>query len=179
MRHVYPGDLWQCFVYIMHGVLDVLTEKKNKNRMEEKFYYAYVEARNFQQFIKNIYVALDDYLLDEEKKLKEKLGKPMGEAVRFMKENYSKPISMEDTAVAAGVSTGYLSKLFKRELDIGFNEYLTRIRLERSQELLAETSMSIKDIALMVGYPDEKYYSRLFKKTTGIKPTDYRKLYGG
>lgn len=179
MHHVYPGDLWQCYIYMMFGVLDVLTEKKSRNRMEEKFYYAYVEARNFQQVIKNIYVALDDYLSEEEKKLKEKLGKPMGEAVRFMKENYSKPISMEDTAAAAGVSTGYLSKLFKRELDIGFNEYLTRIRLEKSQELLAETSMSIKEIALMVGYPDEKYYSRLFKKTTGIKPTDYRKLYGG
>ena len=179
MRHVYPGDLWQCFIYMMLGVLNVLPEKKHRDRMEEKFYYAYVESRNFQQVIKNVYIALDDYLSEAERKLREKLGKPMGEAVRFMKENYSKPISMEDIADAAGVSTGYLSKLFKRELDMGVNEYLTRIRLEKSQELLAETSMSVKEIALMVGYPDEKYYSRLFKKTTGIKPTDYRKLYGG
>ncbi len=178
MQNVYPGDLWQCFIYIMRGVLNVLAEEKHKSRMEEIFYYAYVEARNFQQVIKNIYVALDTCLSEEEKKLKEKLGKPMGDAIRFMKENYSNPISMEDTADAAGVSAGYLSKLFKRELNIGFIEYLTRIRLEKSQELLAETSMSIKEIALTVGYPDEKYYSRLFKKSTGIKPTDYRKLYG-
>lgn len=179
MQHVYPGDLWQCFLYMMHGVLGVLNEKEHRDRMEEKFYYAYMEARNFQQVIKNIYVSLDDYLAQQEKELKEKLGKPLSEAIRFMKENYGKPISMENTAEAAGVSTGYLSKLFKRELDIGFNEYLTQIRLEKSQELLADTTMSVKEIALTVGYPDEKYYSRLFKKTTGIKPTDYRKLYGG
>lgn len=179
MHYVYPGDLWQCFLYMMHGVLDVRTEQKYKDRMEEKFFYAYVEARNFQQVVKNIYVALDNYLSEEEKKLKEKLGKPMGEAIRFMKGNYNKPISIEDIADVAGVSTGYLSKLFKRELDMGLNEYLTCIRLEKSQELLSETSMSVKEIALMVGYSDEKYYSRLFKKTIGIKPTDYRKLFGG
>lgn len=179
MQHVHPGDLWECFLYLMEGVLGVLDEKKRKSRMEEKFYYAYMEARNFQQVVKNIYVALDNYLAGEEKELKEKLGKPLSEAIRFMKENYSKPISMENTAEAAGVSTGYLSKLFKREMDMGFNEYLTQIRLEKSQELLADTAMSVKEIASAVGYPDEKYYSRLFKKTTGIKPTDYRRLYGG
>ncbi len=179
MRHVYPGDIWKSFLYLLQGVLKGLSEEKCRDRMEEKFHYAYVEARNFQQVVKNVYVALDDYMAQEEKELKVKMGKPMGDAIRFIKENYGRPISMEDVADAAGVSVGYLGKLFRREMDTGFNEYLTKIRLDRSQELLADTSMSVKEIAMAVGYPDEKYYSRLFKKITGIKPTDYRRLYGG
>ena len=81
-------------------------------------------------------------------------------------------------AEAANVSAPYLSKIFKEKMEIGFNDYLTKIRLEESQKFLIDTNLSVKEIAFMVGYSDEKYYSKLFKKFVGIKPTDYRRLYG-
>jgi two-component system response regulator YesN len=62
-------------------------------------------------------------------------------------------------------------------MEIGFNDYLTQLRIEESQKLLAETNLPVKEIAVRVGYLDEKYYSKLFKKATGIKPTEYRRIY--
>jgi two-component system response regulator YesN len=116
--------------------------------------------------------------LDEaQKHLKEKKGKPITMALRYMKENYGKQISLEEVAAAGNVSGNYLSRLFRDEMDIGFNDYLTQLRIEESQKLLAETNLPVKEIAIRVGYLDEKYYSRLFKKTTGIKPTEYRRIY--
>jgi two-component system response regulator YesN len=98
--------------------------------------------------------------------------------VKFIKKNYMNQISQEDAANAGNVSTTYLSRLFKEEMKIGFNEYLNQVRIEESKRLLAETNYSIKEIAMMTGYADEKYFSKLFKKSIGIKPTEYRRLYG-
>lgn len=179
LNNAYPGDMRQAAYFFVKQICGIFSETEWKEKIDQMVLYSFVEARSFQMLIKNVYLKLDAYMAEEEKRMKEKLGKPMGEAVRFMKEHYRDAISLEDAASAAGVSAGYLGKLFKREMDIGFNEYLTQIRLEKSQELLAETALSIKEIAFMVGYPDEKYYSKLFKKVTGIKPTDYRRLYGG
>lgn len=98
-------------------------------------------------------------------------------AAQYIKEHFSSPISLEEVAEAVNVSSTYLCKLFKNELGIGFNEFLTQIRLEESEKLLATTNLPIREIAARIGYTDEKYYSKLFKKVTGIKPTDYRKIY--
>jgi len=81
-------------------------------------------------------------------------------------------------ARAVGISASYLSRVFKEISGTGFNDYLTAIRLEESKRLLSDTNLSIHDVAARVGYFDEKYYSKLFKKTFGIKPTEYRRLYG-
>lgn len=173
-----PLDMRCEFLQLVKLIRSVLINEKETGKFARDCYYAYLEARNFQQVLKNLYVVIDRYLEEEENRVQEKLGKPMSEAIRYMEKNYTKQISMEDTANAANVSSGYLSKLFKKEMQMGFNEVLTQMRMERSKELLAETNLAVKEIAANVGYPDEKYYSKLFRKTTGIKPTDYRRLYG-
>lgn len=98
-------------------------------------------------------------------------------AVRYIREHYGEQISLEDVAEAGNVSGNYLGRLFKEEMGVGFHDYLTQVRLEESEKLLAKTNLTIKEIAFQVGYLDEKYYSKLFKKVTGIKPTEYRRIY--
>ena len=56
-------------------------------------------------------------------------------------------------------------------------DYLTELRINKSKELLCGDALPIQDVAEMVGYRDLKYFSRLFKKTTGVSPSDYKKLY--
>ncbi len=173
-----PLDMADTFFALSDAVTDCFDSFEEKVRMKENFFYNYLEAKNFQQTFRNSFLQLEKHIEEEHRKLKEKLGKPLGEAVRFMKMSYMNTISLEGVAEVSNVSATYLSKLFKEEMKIGFNEFLTQIRLEESQRLLSETNISVKEIAIMVGYNDEKYYSKLFKKLTGIKPTDYRKLYG-
>lgn len=172
-----PDDMAELFFRIFSIVGESVPEEEKK-QMLDNCYYAYLEARTFPLLMKNLYLKLETYIQEEQKKMNQKVGKPIGEAVRFIRANYAKAISAEEVAGVSHVSAAYLGKLFKEELGIGFNDFLTQVRLEEAEKLLAETNLPVKEIASAVGYPDEKYFSRLFKKTTGIKPTEYRKIYG-
>lgn len=177
LSNSYPDDILNAFFSLQHGLSVCFQEGEDRSRFMENFYYGYLNGKNFPQVMKNVYLVLEKYLEEEEKKLKEKMGKPITMAARFIRENYGKQISLEDVAFSCNVSGNYLSRLFKDEMGIGFNEFLTQVRLEESEKLLSETNLTIKEIASLVGYLDEKYYSKLFKKTTGIKPTEYRRIY--
>lgn len=173
----YPGDMSRAFNRLKAAVMESSDRPESRKLLEEECFYAYIESRSFPKLFQKMFLCLEKYILEEKKKMREKLGKPISEAVCYMKKNYNRDISLEEVAKAGNVSAGYLSKLFKTEMQVGFLEYLTQLRLKESEKLLAQSSLSIKEIALSVGYPDEKYYSKLFKKTTGIKPSEYRKIY--
>lgn len=173
-----PQDMMQTFYYLQGILKDCISNPIQKEKIEVDCYFAYQDAKNFQQIFKNIFLKLEKSMIAEQKIIKEKMVKPIEEAVRFMRKNYTNLISLEDVAEVSNVSASYLSRLFKEEMEIGYNEYLTQIRMEEAKKMLSDTNMSVKDIAAQVGYPNEKYYSKLFKKLTGITPTDYRRLYG-
>ncbi len=93
----------------------------------------------------------------------------------YVEQNLSKDISLEMAADMAGVSSFYLSKLFKEEKGETFINFVSDKRLEKSCELLAQTDLSIKEITAQVGYNDQNYYSRIFKSKYGFSPKEYRK----
>ncbi|MEG0353264.1 MAG: response regulator transcription factor [Cellulosilyticaceae bacterium] len=72
------------------------------------------------------------------------------------------------------ISTNYFSTLFKKEVKSTFTSYLTRVRIEKAKELLRHTQMKNFKIGQRVGYGEPHYFSYVFKKTTGISPTEYR-----
>jgi two-component system response regulator YesN len=86
---------------------------------------------------------------------------------------YHQELSLEELARAVAVSPFYLSRLFREELGICFSEYLTRLRLEKSVNLLAQ-GLSVKECSFAVGYNDPNYYSRIFRKYYHQTPTEYR-----
>ena len=75
------------------------------------------------------------------------------------------------------INPSYFSTLFRRETGETFSNYMTSMRMKRSKELLKNLKYSISDVSRMVGYQDSKYFSKVFQKTVGIKPSQYRKLY--
>lgn len=95
-------------------------------------------------------------------------------AGKYIQDNYSKDISLDDVSRVVGISPYYFSKIFKEETGVNFIEYLTNIRIERAKELLATSDMSMKEICSMCGYPDPNYFSRTFKKNVGVTPTEYK-----
>lgn len=84
-------------------------------------------------------------------------------------------LSLEQIAAEEGVSPFYLSRLFKEETGVNYIEFLTARRMEKARALLANPELSLKQIAFEVGYHDPNYFSRVFKKTTGLSPREYRK----
>ena len=95
-------------------------------------------------------------------------------AKAFIQENYSRDISLDDVSREVNVSPYYFSKLFKEEAGENFIEYLTRMRIEKAKRLLADAQASIKEISVQIGYGDPNYFSRIFKKQTGMTPREYR-----
>lgn len=99
-------------------------------------------------------------------------------AVNFMHEHYREQIGLTDTAEAAKVNPAYLSYLFKQEMGIGFSSYLMELRMECAKSLLCNTNEKIKDVAALSGMNDYHYFSKAFKKQTGVSPADYRRAAG-
>jgi len=97
-------------------------------------------------------------------------------AVSYIAENFNKDMSLESIADMVYISPHYFSELFKKTLGVGFTEYVRKIRMEKAVELLSYPEFKVKEIALMVGYPDVSYFNRVFKKYYKMSPSDYKNL---
>lgn len=95
-------------------------------------------------------------------------------AIRFISANYALDISLQDVADQVHLNPAYFSSLFKQSTGSSFKEYLNMVRVEESKRLLSNTDYSIIDIAIAVGFEDQSYFSKVFKKYTGLTPKQYR-----
>ena len=89
--------------------------------------------------------------------------------------NYNKPFSQNDCAQLFFINKDYMCRKFKSVFQVNMIAYLTSLRIGHSKEFLANPDIRIKDIASLVGFEDEKYFSRQFRKTTGMTPNEYRR----
>ena len=89
-------------------------------------------------------------------------------------ENYRKDISMQELAHAMNYSEAYFCKLFKQCFGKNFTSYLTEYRVDAAKKLLEDPMVNIKEIGRTVGYGDSNYFTKVFRRVTGISPTEYR-----
>jgi len=96
-------------------------------------------------------------------------------AREFIRANYKKKIKLIDISRAIYLSPYYLSHIFKKETGSTLLEYLTKVRIEEAKRLLENTPWNTTRIAFEVGYSDQSYFCKVFKKIEGIPPYDYKK----
>ncbi|CAH1215907.1 HTH-type transcriptional activator RhaR [Paenibacillus plantiphilus] len=96
------------------------------------------------------------------------------QAIRYIQENYQKPISLDTIAGEFECSVGYLSKLFKKHMNTSPIHYLGEVRIHHAKKLLLQTGATLQEIAEHTGYPDGYSLSRSFKRYEGIPPVQYR-----
>lgn len=99
-------------------------------------------------------------------------------ALKFIREHYASEFSLTEAAEAAGLSSAYFSKVFKAELGESFSEHVNRLRIERAVILLTSTGLSLVEIAGQVGFEDQSYFTKVFKRIIGISPGRYRESGG-
>lgn len=99
-------------------------------------------------------------------------------AADYIRRNCSKKITLEDVAGYVYLSPAYFSRLFSEEMNCTFSTFLNQVRIEKSKRLLLSEEIRLVDIALLVGYEDQSYFSKVFKKLTGTTPGKYRELRG-
>lgn len=81
---------------------------------------------------------------------------------------------LQEVAAVVHVSPGHLSRLFKKEFGLSFNNYTHQKRMEMAARLLEQRTASVKDIAITLGYKDANYFTRVFTRTYGVSPSNYR-----
>jgi signal transduction histidine kinase/DNA-binding LacI/PurR family transcriptional regulator/AraC-like DNA-binding protein len=96
------------------------------------------------------------------------------QAIAYLHQNYTHPISRWEIADVVGVSEDYLSRIFARELNVSPWDYLNRYRVLQSKHLLQNTTDAVGVIARQVGFKDQAYFSRVFHKVTGMSPQTFR-----
>lgn len=97
------------------------------------------------------------------------------EVKQYVKEHLADDLNVTRIAEIMHFNPQYLTRTFKAETGCSILEYITRERIEAAKKLLVETAIPVKEIAAMAGYPDYAYFTRVFKKETGISPKQYRK----
>ena len=94
---------------------------------------------------------------------------------RYLQAHLAEDVSLAVLAEEFHLNPQYISQLFKNEIGVGFLSYLTNIRMEKAKKLLVSTSLSVAEIAQQAGYGDYRVFTKVFKKTEGITPSQYRR----
>ncbi len=93
---------------------------------------------------------------------------------QYIEANYNTDLTLQHIASTFYLSREYVSRRFKQKTGVNLSEYLEQLRIENAKLYLTDHDIKISQIASMVGYQDDKYFSRVFKKLTGCTPKEYR-----
>lgn len=95
-------------------------------------------------------------------------------AISYINTNYSKPISLQIVSDEIGISSGYLSTIFKKETEQGFNDYLNSLRISMSTKMIDYGEIDLHRISTQCGFQDYAYFFRVFKKKMNMTPTEFK-----
>lgn len=98
----------------------------------------------------------------------------VSQALAYIKNNYQHKISLASVSEHIGLSSGYLCRIFKEETGGSINAYINNLRMTEAGKLLKDQNSYIKEVAVSVGFEDQLYFSRLFKRYYGMTPSEYR-----
>ncbi|MCG8481907.1 MAG: response regulator [Clostridia bacterium] len=177
-----PNEIFDLSERIMDFIL-VAVEKigireQNNHAVKSDILECLDNAVSVMEIEKILKQKVKDYLggISESKKMQE--YKPIRIAKQYVSEKYMESVGLEDIAELVELSPVYFSVIFKKETGTNFKDYVINYRIEKAKELLKTTNNTVQQISGMVGYNDPRYFSKLFTKVVGIKPTRYKKIYG-
>ena len=94
--------------------------------------------------------------------------------IQYLEEHYCEEVSLDSISQAVHLNKTYISTAFKRETGENVSDCLQRLRVQRAEQLLEKSAMSIREIAQYVKIDDPAYFAKVFRKYKGMTPTDYR-----
>ena len=172
--------IYQCYNEIINTILFCAKNYMNPNEFPNQKWYQmkFMSFKTmdeiFNWLMHQLREKFDQYMIAKKKQD----NKPIRLAKQYINENYSREINLERVSALVGFNPAYFSALFKKETGENFMEYVIKVRVQNAKTLLIQTDFEIFEIAEKVGYMDLKYFSKLFKKRTGLSPSEFRKLYG-
>lgn len=173
-QHENPVSIRYYFEHAVNvEICKVLPEGQQRYQIIEKFITKIKECQTFTEIL-DVYETCVKYW-NEEQEEHSGLSRQIREILHYISEHYQEDITLERVAKTVELSRTYVCGLFKKEMGINLTNYITAYRIEKAKELLKNTNLKSYEIAEKVGFLDESYFSRAFKKVTGQSPSSYKK----
>ncbi|MGG3468613.1 response regulator [Neobacillus pocheonensis] len=99
------------------------------------------------------------------------------EIEKYLQANFDRDVKLQEISEHFYISREYISRKFKQEFNVNISDYVVKIRIEKAKSLLKNSQLKIYEIANMIGYQDDKYFRKVFKKVVGVTPNEYRAEY--
>lgn len=146
-------------------------QKKLEEQLEKRIIEATSIAELKKLLVQHICENMEQLIGDS----KSNLSPAIRTAKIFIANNYKQDIGLGDVARVVNLSSVYFSGLFKKEMGENFVDYLNRVRIDAAKVLLKDVRNNIGEIAEQCGFSDTRYFAKIFKRSVGITPSDYRK----
>ena len=133
---------------------------------------------NYEEFgscIDNLKISLFQQRLSAAAEPEKQEERTITGITRYLQEHLAEDISLSVLAEQFHLNGQYISQLFKSEIGVNFLAYLTNIRMEKAKKLLLSTSLSVAEVADQSGYGDYRVFTKVFKKSEGVTPSQYRR----
>ncbi len=145
---------------VMVKLQDFNNEVNRIERIEEFFFKVH---KVIEEFLDGIFKLADKKHLSL-----------VNNARNYIMENYHKPLTIKSTADYLFISPSHLSRLFRLELGCTFNDYLTRVRVEKAVELMKKPEFSVEQASKAIGFKSQSYFAEVFRKYIGVTPLTYK-----
>jgi two-component system, response regulator YesN len=93
---------------------------------------------------------------------------------KYLQANFDREVKLQEISDHFYISREYISRKFKQEFNVNISDYIVKIRMDKAKSLLKNSQLKIYEIANMIGYQDDKYFRKVFKKVVGVTPNEYR-----
>lgn len=123
--------------------------------------------------VKDLLYRLTSREAEEVKPGNAQYSKVIHDMIGTIDKNYGQRLGLDVFADKYHLTPEYISSIFTKETGTNFSNYIKAVRMEKAKELLLHSNMKIYDVALQVGYPDQKYFSKVFKEYTGVSAKEY------
>jgi AraC-like DNA-binding protein len=172
------AETYELLVLISRGAINVGVSANRAFGINYGFWREAQSMGSIDEFCISISHVINQYLdcifsLSQRKNIDD-----INKAIRYIWQNYQNKITLEDAARSVYLSPSYFCKIFQRTVGCSFSVYLNRLRIEKSKQLLLRSDLRIADIVSMVGFEDQSYFTKVFKRVCGVSPTHFRKAIG-
>ncbi len=167
------------FGNIIFNITVLLGNMEYEVKELEQAKYSYFKSIDEAKMAKDVVDHLNQFILEAKQCIYSSENQlnnlNMKKLLKYIEEHYAKPLTLKDVAKHFHFNPSYLSSYFSTHKGEGFIEYLNSVRIEEASMLLAKGSATISEISRMVGYSDHSYFCKVFKKMTGLSPSQYRR----
>ncbi len=159
-----------CYVLGIHDFCKLLSMSP---RIKE--YFSSLALERAREAYRALLERIQDRKPSGQGKTSSKISTPLERTVLFIKNNYMRPITLEEVSRFCGMSKFHFSRVFKAYTGYSFKEYLIKERLKAAKRLLKDQSVNVSEACYSVGFNDLSYFSRTFRKFEGVPPSEYLK----